>query len=171
MTTFTALAPAPRWSRFAAHAVTFVVLPSSLWRIGVALGANLGYTDEGRAALVGDTVWGPAYMIALSVLAEVAALLTLALVRSRPVEVPRWSPVLRGRPLPRRFVLAVAWTGVALTAVIWTPFVVWWTLPHDDMTTTGALLVGFLYLPLVAWAPLLAAVTSSYQRRTARGTR
>jgi hypothetical protein len=169
MTTFTA--PVPRWSRFAAHAVTFLVLPSSLWRIGVALGANLGYTDAGRAALVGDTAWGPAYMIALSVLGEVAALLTLALVQSRAAEVPWWSPVFGGRPLPRPFVLAAAWTGVALTAAIWTPFLMWWTMPHDDMTTTGALLVGFLYLPLVAWAPLLAAVTASYQRRTALGAR
>ncbi|SFK67971.1 hypothetical protein SAMN05216275_1321, partial [Streptosporangium canum] len=55
--------------------------------------------------------------------------------------------------------------GVGVLALLWTPFLFWWTLPHPGMTVTGRLLVGFIYLPLVAWAPLLAAVTLSYQRR------
>lgn len=33
------------------------------------------------------------------------------------------------------------------------------------MTRTGVTVVGILYLPLVAWGPLLAAVTVSYARR------
>ncbi|WP_294567962.1 hypothetical protein [uncultured Arthrobacter sp.] len=36
------------------------------------------------------------------------------------------------------------------------------------MTPTGADVVGLLYLPLVAWGPLLAAVTVSYARRHRR---
>jgi hypothetical protein len=65
-------------------------------------------------------------------------------------------------------VLVSAWSGVAALAVLWTPFVFWWALPADGMTPTGHFWVGFVYLPLVAWAPLLAAVTLSYQRRRAR---
>ncbi len=59
----------------------------------------------------------------------------------------------------------MAGLGVAVLAFLWTPFALWWTLPHPDMTALGATVAGFLYLPLVAWAPLLAAVTVSYHRR------
>ncbi|MCF2434811.1 hypothetical protein LV779_08900 [Streptomyces thinghirensis] len=51
-----------------------------------------------------------------------------------------------------------------LTA-LWTPFAWWWATPHPDMTSLGATLLGFAYLPLVAWGPLLGAVTVSYYRR------
>ncbi|UNO44441.1 hypothetical protein [Streptomyces sp. MST-110588] len=33
------------------------------------------------------------------------------------------------------------------------------------MITVGDVVVGFLYLPLIAWGPLLGAVTLSYHRR------
>lgn len=52
-----------------------------------------------------------------------------------------------------------------MLAVLWTPLVTWWSLPHSDLTARGSLVVGLLYLPLVAWGPLLAAVTVSYNRR------
>ncbi|MEV1004971.1 hypothetical protein [Nonomuraea sp. NPDC050202] len=109
-----------------------LVLPSSLWRVGLAAGLPLGYTEQGLRDIIGTTMWGPLYLVALAGLTEGAALLTL---------------------------------GVAVLTLLWTPFLFWWTLPHADMTGTGRLLVGLVYLPLVAWAPLLAAVTASYQRR------
>ncbi|GAB7182973.1 hypothetical protein ATKI12_2804 [Kitasatospora sp. Ki12] len=55
--------------------------------------------------------------------------------------------------------------GAAGLALLWTPFAGWWAMPGTDMTPAGHFLVGFLYLPTVAWAPLLAAVTVSYHRR------
>lgn len=61
--------------------------------------------------------------------------------------------------------VAGASVGIAILAVLWTPLLLWWNLPHDDMTDSGAFLVGLLYLPMVAWAPLLAALTVSYRRR------
>ncbi|MGH8877149.1 MAG: hypothetical protein ACRD0P_07410 [Stackebrandtia sp.] len=157
--------PAPRWARNAAHGIAFLVLPSSLWRSGVALGWNLGYTEAGRQALVGPTAWGPVSMIGISVLAEIAALLACGLVHRWGVVVPQWIPGLGGRTVPRRLAVVPAWTGAALLAVAWTPFLLWWAMPDDGMTATGQLLVGFVYLPLVAWAPALAAVTLNYQRR------
>ncbi|MBE1561999.1 hypothetical protein [Nonomuraea africana] len=145
--------------------VPLLVLPSTVWRIGLALGLPLGYTEQGQRDLVGTTAWGPLCLIALSVLTEAAALLTVGLVRRWGEVVPRWIPLLGGRTIPRLAVTVPAWLGVAVLALLWTPFLFWWTLPHTDMTTTGRLLVGFVYLPLVAWAPLLAAVTLSYQHR------
>lgn len=161
-----ATVPAPRWARRAAHAAALVALPSSLWRIGLALGFPLGYTEQGLRDLVGPTLWGPVYLVVLSVLTEVAAVLTLGLVRPWGRRVPRRVPFAGGRDVPRRAVLVPAWLGVATLAVLWTPLLTWWAMPHDDMTDLGHTLVGLLYLPLVAWAPLLAAVTWSYQRRT-----
>ncbi|WP_051108919.1 hypothetical protein [Actinomadura flavalba] len=162
-----AVAAAPRWARRAAHAAALLALPSGLWRIGLALGFPLGHTDEGLRALVGTSAWGPVYLVALSLLTEAAALLTLGLVARWGEVAPRWVPLVGGAPLPRRAVAGAAWLGVAVLAVLWTPFLFWWTLPDDGMTPLGHTLVGFLYLPLVAWAPLLAAVTVSYQRRRA----
>lgn len=146
---------APRWAHWAAHAVALATLPSGLWRIWVALGAPSGYTDEGLRELCPPGLWGPAYLIGLSVLTEVAALLTLALVK----------PWGEARP---RLVTRIAWTAVAVLAVLWTPLLFWWAMPLNGMTPTGHFVVGFLYLPLVAWAPLLAAVTLAYQHRLAR---
>jgi hypothetical protein len=39
-------------------------LPSGPWRIGLALGFPLGYTDAGLHELVGPTRWGPVYLVA-----------------------------------------------------------------------------------------------------------
>ncbi|WP_246646585.1 hypothetical protein [Nonomuraea ceibae] len=162
----TNLVVVPRWPVVAAHAAALVALPSGLWRIGLVLGFPLGYTEEGLRALLGTGAAGPAYLVALSVLTEGAGLLTLGLVRPWGEVVPRWVPYAGGRVIPRRAVLAAAWAGVVVLAVLWTPFLFWWAVPHGDMTATEHLLVGFVYLPLVAWAPLLAAVTLAYQRRT-----
>ncbi|MEU3775858.1 hypothetical protein AB0F11_22100 [Streptomyces sp. NPDC032472] len=149
-------APAPRWTVWAAHAVALVTLPSGIWRLLLAAGFTAGYTEAGYAA-AGIPGWGRLYVVCLSIGTELLALLTLALVRP----LPRW----RGRRVPPRAVTAVAGAGAAALAVAWTPFALWWTLPHPDMTPLGATVAGFLYLPLVAWAPLLAAVTVSYRRR------
>ncbi|GAA3223523.1 hypothetical protein [Actinocorallia longicatena] len=156
----------PRWARWAALATALLALPSGIWRIGVALGLTLGHTDDGRRELVGDGAAGPASMIMISLLTECAALLALGLVQRWGRSVPGWVPLAGGRPVPRRGVLAAAWTGVAVTAAAGTPFAAWWALPHDGMTATGALVVGFAHLPLVFWAPLLAALTLDFQRRT-----
>ncbi|MEU6868361.1 hypothetical protein ABZ924_34880 [Streptomyces sp. NPDC046876] len=150
-------APAPRWAVWAAHAVALVTLPSGIWRLLLAAGFLAGYTEAGYAA-AGIPGWGRLYVACLSIGTELLALLTLVLVRPRG---PRW----RGRPVSPRAVTALAGAAAAALAVAWTPFALYWTLPHPDMTPLGATVIGFLYLPLVAWAPLLAAVTVSYHRR------
>lgn len=142
----------PRWAVLAAHVIPLLVLPSTLWRIALVLGFTGGYTEAGLAELDLDGA-GRAYVLGLSVMSEAVALLSLGLVRG-------W-----GEKLPARLVVASGSFGALILAVLWTPLLLWWNLPHDDMTESGAFVVGLLYLPMVAWVPLLAALTVSYRRR------
>lgn len=156
--------PAPTWARRAAHLAALTPLPSALWRLALAVGLPAGYTSEGLEAMdLGPA--GIAWILLLVVGTEGAALLTLGLVQPWGEVVPRWVPRLGGSPIPAHWVTRVSWAGVAILTVLWTPLLFWWSFPHDELTTVGSHVVGVLYLPLVAWAPLLAAVTIDFQRR------
>lgn len=165
-----ARASPPRWARIAAHTAALTPVPSAVWRLALALGLSAGYTEAGLDDL-GVGGWdGRAYLIALSVATEVAALLTIGLVAPWGEAVPRWVPRYGRRPLRTRWVVTVAAVGAGILTVIWTPNLAWWAIDHPGMTEAGAVLVGLAYLPLVAWGPLLAAVTVSYARRAAART-
>lgn len=114
---------------------------------------------------------GTAYVVGLSVVSELLALLALGLVRPWGERVPRWVPCLGGRAVRPVAALVPAYLGAAALTALWTPMLLWWHVPHDDMTATGADLVGLLYLPLVAWGPLLAVLAVSYQRRQRHASR
>ncbi|MGW2858901.1 hypothetical protein [Streptomyces sp. NPDC001205] len=158
-----AVAEPPRWAVRAAHLTTLVVLPSGLWRIAMVLGYPAGYTAAGFVSF--DTPWAKVWMLTLSVLSELVALLTVGLVRPWGEVVPRWIPLVGGhRVRPMAVVVPAALGALALTA-IWANVPCWWAYPHPDMTPTGNLVVGILYQPLVLWGPLTAAVTVSYYRR------
>jgi len=150
----------PVWARRAAHVVALTTLPSGLWRIALALGFHAGYTEQGYAALDADYS-----LIVLSVVTEAFALLALGLVRPWGEVVPRWVPFRGGRAIRPMVAVVPASIGVVILCVMWTPLLLWWNIDDASMTATGHLIVGFLYLPLVAWAPLLAAVTIDYHRR------
>lgn len=156
--------PPPRWARVAAHAAALTPLPSGLWRIALVFGFPAGYTAQGYEDL-DATGWGAPYLIVLSLLTEAAALLALGLVQRWGEVVPRWVPFLGGRAVPAAAAVVPAAAGAAILTVLWTQLLLWWQVPHDDLTATGATVIGILYLPLVAWGPLLAAVTVSYWRR------
>ncbi len=143
-------APASTPDRRVAHAIALLPLPSSIWRILLAAGVPLGYTDAGYDHLVGGQPW---VLLALTAAVEVAALAALVLV----------SP--RAAVLPRRLVIVLAGIGTMVLAGLWSPFVGWWTISHPGMTDAGIMWVGVLYLPLVAWAPLLGWLTVRYARR------
>ncbi|MFK0257370.1 hypothetical protein [Streptomyces sp. NPDC090445] len=157
-------AGAPRWAVRAAQAVTLLTVPSGIWRLLLVAGLLAGYTEAGYAA-AGIPGWGRVYTAAVSVGSELLALLALGLVRPWGEVVPRRIPWLGGRRVPVRAVTVVAASAAALLTAVWTPFALWWMLPHPDMTPLGAALVGFLYLPLIAWGPLLGALTLAYHRR------
>ncbi|SDO21042.1 hypothetical protein [Geodermatophilus sp. DSM 45219] len=148
----------------AAHAAALTPLPSALWRLSLVLGFSGGFTEQGLIDLdVAGSGW--IYLVVLSVLSEVAALLTLGLVQPWGDVIPRWVPRLGGRPVRTRLVIVAASAGAVALILLWTELLFWWDTPHPDMTPAGANVVGLLYLPLVAWGPLLAAVTVSYARR------
>ncbi|WP_234338152.1 hypothetical protein [Streptomyces sp. NRRL F-5727] len=159
--------PPPRWAVWSAHLTTLVVLPSGLWRIAMALGRPAGYTTEGFRPF--QTAEAKLSMVALSVVCELLAFLTIGLVRPWGDVVPRWIPLIGGRVVrPAAAIVPAALGALALTW-LWSDLPWWWTYPHDDMTAVGALVVGILYQPLVLWGPLLGAVTFSYYRRHRRG--
>ena len=160
----TASSAPPRWSRTAAHVAALTPLPSALWRLSLVFGFSGGYTEAGRADLNIDGA-GWIYLVALSVITEAAALLTLGLVQPWGEAIPKWVPRIGGRQVPARPVVVTASVGAVLLTLLWTQLLFWWAIPHPDMTAMGANVVGWLYLPLVAWGPLLAAVTVSYSRR------
>ncbi|MFI9721089.1 hypothetical protein ACIHFE_15785 [Streptomyces sp. NPDC052396] len=157
----TTTATASRWAVRAAHLPPLLTLPSGLWRLSLVCGFSGGYTPEGLDRL-GVTGWGAAWLITLSVLSEAAALLTLGLVRPWGEVLPRWLGGRRVRPLTA---VIAAGTGCVALLGLWTPFLFWWQFPESGMTHTGHTVVGFLYLPMVLWAPVLGVLTVAYWRR------
>ena len=160
--------PAPRWATIAAHLVALVTLPSGLWRIGLAFGFSMGMLDHGVVAHVHG--WESVYIVGLSIVTEAAALLTLALVQPWGERLPRSMPVLGGRRVPPRPVVAVAAIGALFLAVTWAfAFRDFPTMGEIEFTSTAWHVVMLAcYLPLLLWAPLLAAVTYAYWRRRCR---
>lgn len=156
--------PPARWVRIAAHVAALTPLPSALWRISLVFGFSGGFTEQGLIDL-NIAGWGWIYLVTLSVLTELAALLTLGLVQPWGEVAPRWVPLLGGRSIPKTPVIFAASMGAILLMVLWTPLLFWWNTAHPEMTTTGNNVVGILYLPLVIWGPLLAVVTVSYSLR------
>lgn len=156
--------PAPRWARRVAHLVALTTLPAGLWRLSLALGFHAGLTGQGYADTAGSTT-GKAWVIFLSVATEVFALLALGLVRPWGEVVPRWIPLVGGRAIPPMVAVVPASVGVVILLALWTPLPLWWSFPHPDMTAIGNTVVGLLYLPLIAWGPLLAMITFDYHRR------
>ncbi|MFE1590460.1 hypothetical protein ACFW6Q_32800 [Streptomyces sp. NPDC058737] len=157
-----ALAPAPVWARRAAHAVALCAVPSGLWRIAMAAGVYVGYSDQVLRDVYGIPGWGIAYVVGLSVLTELAALFPLLLVGDR------WRPLRPGVLAP------LAWTASAVLVLValWQLVVV---LTAESQTYladgTARIVWGLAYAPLVAVPALMTAVTWSYAKRQRAGGR
>jgi hypothetical protein len=157
--------PAP-WAVAAAYAVPLCVLPSTVWRCSLVVDGTVGLDAEG---------W---YLLALSIASAGLALLTLGLVRPWGERIPRWVPVLSGRPIPMRVVVVPALIGASLL-IASSLYVVVDELFH--VVGQGPVAIGpsgqqaaprpepdgvlALYVPLLAWGPLLLAVTLDHRRR------
>ncbi|MEU7641059.1 hypothetical protein AB0C11_34180 [Streptomyces sp. NPDC039016] len=162
------LESAPCWAVWAAHLTALAVLPSGLWRLAMVAGHPAGYTAEGFVPF--DTAGAKVWMLALSVFSELAALLTIGLVRPWGEVVPRRVPLLGGRTVHPVAAAVPAGLGALALTVLWARVPWWWSYPHADMTPTGNIVVGILYQPLFLWGPLLGAVTVSYWRRRRRSS-
>ncbi|MBC6470462.1 hypothetical protein HKK74_33985 [Actinomadura alba] len=143
-------------------------LPSGIWRILFGLGLPAGFTGSQ------DPQNGPwfmlPYVIALTAVAEALAFLSMGLVRPWGEVWPRWVPFLRGRPVrPPAAIIPAALGSVVLT-LLWTPLLFGFRTDADPELPHGAkaVILFLCYLPLVAWGPLLAAVTVAYAVRRRR---
>ena len=158
----------PLWTRRAAALIVLATIPSGLWRTSMALGLPVGADDGYRRAHYGFPGWGTAYVVGLTLLLVGLASLGLGLVRPWGLVVPRWIPVLGGRPVrPLAAVLPAALGSLALT-LLWVVAFANLGIIFDEYGLEGAerWVVGACYAPLLLWGPLLAAITLSYARRT-----
>lgn len=155
--------PVPRWADRAAHLVSLVVLPAGLWRVALAAGLSMGFSDADTAGLPGAQSLA---IVALSLVSEGVALLTLGLVKPWGERFPRWVPRLAGRRIPPAPVVAVAATGaVALQLIVAFAFRNPGVPGLGFSSTAWEVLFYACYAPLLLWAPLTAAVTIAYARR------
>ncbi|WP_307670584.1 hypothetical protein [Streptomyces sp. V2I9] len=149
-------APAPAWARRAAHAIALCALPSGLWRIAMASGVYVGYSDQVLRDIFDIPGWGVAYVVGLSVLIELGALFPLLLVSDR------WLPVPPGVLAP------LAWTasGVLVLVALW-QLVVALTVESQTYLASGTAQTvwGLVFAPLFAIPALMTAVTWSYAKR------
>ena len=161
--------PAPRWAVTAAHLVPLTTLPSALWRLPLVFGFSMGALEPSGAA-VHVTRLGER----LRPLAErghrgrrpADARPRQALGRARA----GWIPVIGGRRIPPLAVIVPAAIGAVLLALIWGfAFRDFPGMNGLDFTPhRWKVLLIAAYAPLLAWAPLLAAVTYAYYRRRCR---
>jgi hypothetical protein len=123
--------------------------------------------DHGRPLHIRG--WESAYLVCLSLTIEALALLSFGLVRPWGERAPRWLPVIGGRRVPPRPVIAAARIGAVLVTLVALMFF----LPRDNISTmettdTGLAVAVACYAPLVLWGPLLGALTYAYYRRRCR---
>ncbi|GAA2069745.1 hypothetical protein GCM10009801_19850 [Streptomyces albiaxialis] len=149
-------APAPVWARRAAHALALCAVPSGLWRVAMASGVYVGYSDEVLRDVYAIPGWGIAYVLGLAVLAELAALFPLLLVGDR------WRPLRPGVLAP------LAWTasGVLVLVALW-QLVVALTVESETYLAGGTprTVWALAFAPLIAVPALMTAVTWSYAKR------
>ncbi|MFD9981495.1 hypothetical protein ACFWZJ_14045 [Streptomyces massasporeus] len=154
-------APAPAWARRAAHAIVLCTVPSGLWRIAMASGVYVGYSDQVLRDVFDIPGWGIAYVVGLSVLAELAALFPLLLVSDR------WRPLRPGA------LATLAWTGSGVLVLVagWQLVVAFTVESQTYMSSVTAQTVwAIAFAPLFTIPALMTAVTWSYAKRhRARG--
>ncbi|MCX4824010.1 hypothetical protein OG883_29870 [Streptomyces sp. NBC_01142] len=148
-------APAPRWARRTAHAIALCALPSGLWRLAMASGIYVGYSDEVLRDEFGIPGWGIAYVVGLTVLQEIASLLPLLLVTDR-----------RRFRRPKAVAITAASASAFATLLALSQVVVYFTVESQTfMSDTANTVAGFVFAPLFVIGPLLGAVTRSYWKR------
>ncbi|WP_406091845.1 hypothetical protein [Kitasatospora purpeofusca] len=161
----------PRWAELAARATVWTTVPSGLWRLALGVGIPVGFSGELASVFENNTPgWGTAYLVTLSGLAEFLAFLTVGLVRPWGEVVPSWIPLIGGRAVRPLTAIVPAAIGSAVLTYIGTSslFGGWADQLSDPEAPQGlaGVVMTLCYLPLVAWGPLVAAVTFAYARRT-----
>ncbi len=162
--------PVPRWATFAAIAIPLCVLPSAIWRAWHGLDViasgpgRCGVQSEGEAI----------YVVSLSAVSLGVALLSFALVCPWGEVVPRAAPWLGGKRIPTLLVAVAAAAAASAIGLLTVYFLAKEAFGLGGIVESRELApgcskpgIGILvyYVPLVAWAPLLYALTYHYWRR------
>ncbi|MFD0279803.1 hypothetical protein ACFVHB_38745 [Kitasatospora sp. NPDC127111] len=161
--------PPPRWAVWVAHAVPLIALPSTLWRLAMTVGVPVGYSEAVLRSDYGLPGTGYLVLPAISLLQEGAALMTLGLVRPWGEVVPRWIPLIGGRPVRTWAAVTAALLGAAfMTALTVSQAIVWDSVDGGNLRGTHRAVMGWLYMPLLLWGPLLTVVALNYAARRRR---
>ncbi|MFD3613059.1 hypothetical protein ACFWXA_34325 [Streptomyces atroolivaceus] len=152
----------PAWAERVAHAIPLVVLPVGIWRLPIGFGYGMGGEPMPAA-------WFNApYVIGLTILTEILALLSFGLVRRWGEVVPDWVPRLGGRRIPP----AVAIVPATLGGLFFTALGIHWL--HEAATVGTAawpygegwdVLAMAMSGLMNLWGPLLLVLTYAYYRR------
>jgi hypothetical protein len=163
--------PVPRWALRTAYALPWLLLPTCLWRLPFAFHFDMGQLNDAPVSPLWISI---PYVFGLSVLTEVAALLSIGLVRGWGEVVPSWIPVIGGRRVPPMAAVVPAVVGgLLLTAVsVW--MVLSWVGISDSMAYENGwwqALAKVCITPTALWGPMVLALAYSYhlRRRPARG--
>ncbi|MDH6112136.1 hypothetical protein P3T36_006837 [Kitasatospora sp. MAP12-15] len=169
----------PRWAVWTAYATTLTTLPSCVWRI-VAINLHGPLLERSATVVHGHGLvlfTGLWYVVALSIVSEGLAYLTVGLVSEWGEVVPRWIPGLGGRRVPILAAVVPAGLGAAVLSVLFPYTLLMLSLGRMVNGTRGtgvvvhgwqAVVFAVSYAPLAAWGPLLGTVTVHYYRRRRR---
>ncbi|MFD4176774.1 MULTISPECIES: hypothetical protein [Streptomyces] len=163
--------PVPRWAMRLAYTLPLLLLPACLWRLPFALHFEMGQVQDGGMPAYWLSV---PYVLGLSVLTEVIAILTIGLVRGWGEVVPAWIPVIGGRRVrPMAAVVPAVLGGMILTFL----FTAVPLGDGRDLALYGVIdtvgysngawnaLAAVCGTPLAAWGPITIALAIAYYRR------
>ncbi|MEU3598413.1 hypothetical protein ABZ714_06705 [Streptomyces sp. NPDC006798] len=163
--------PVPRWAVRLAYALPLILLPSCLWRLPFAVHFEMGQLQTGGLPPYWISV---PYVLLLSVLTEVIALLTIGLVRGWGETVPEWVPFIGGRRVRPSAATVPAIVGGLLLTAIFT------SLPLGGgrvltfygvaegvgyTSTAWQTLATVCVTPIALWGPITIALAIAYYRR------
>ncbi|MEV5506922.1 hypothetical protein [Streptomyces orinoci] len=160
--------PPSRLARWAAYAsalsatVGFIPLHAA-WAMGIPLWAHKDKFHQWYAQ------GGGPYLSVLSVMALLAGVLALSLVRPWGQVFPGWVPLLAGRPVPRRTLAATAFI-VAAFLLVYTGWAAWQTFgDFEDDGIFSPWIVVYGVPQFLVWGGGLLIAAYQYARRTAGG--
>lgn len=167
--------PVPRWAMRAAYALPLLLLPSCLWRLPFALHFDMGQVQDKEMPAYWISI---PYVLTLSVLSEVIAILCIGLVRRWGEVAPAWVPFIGGkrvRPLAAAIpallgglVLTLAFSAVPLSGDRHLTF--FGVVDGVGYANDGwRMLATLCVTPTAVWGPIVIALAIAYYRRTRVG--
>ncbi|UBU11562.1 hypothetical protein [Nonomuraea gerenzanensis] len=157
--------PVPRWALRAAYALPWLLLPSCLWRLPFAFHFEMGQLSDAPVSPLWVTI---PYVFGLSVLTELAGLLSIGLVRRWGEVVPGWIPVIGGRRVPPMAAVVPAVAGGLVLTVVSVWMVLTWVGVSGRMAYENGwwqALAMVCITPLALWGPIVLALAYAYCRR------